>query len=148
MDGENSKKLNDETPYVCNDDISEADPGAASLNEVKDHVPVDDNIFKMDAVRSELPPPNPDKSKHVDQGKSTKKRVRKSRKAKEYPDKIRTSNGYIVYDVKTDLRNMLKERFRAGKRKQMEALKKQNESSEPAALVVTAAVSSSPSASA
>ncbi|KAI3925974.1 hypothetical protein MKW98_028110, partial [Papaver atlanticum] len=41
-----------------------------------------------------------------------------------------TSNGYIVYDVKTDLRNMLREGFKADKRKQIEAVKKQNESSE------------------
>ncbi|KAI3925220.1 hypothetical protein MKW92_006956, partial [Papaver armeniacum] len=58
-----------------------------------------------------------------------------------------TSNGYIVYDVKTDLRNMLRERFKAGRRRQIEALKQQKESSEPAALVVTAA-EPSPSASA
>ncbi|KAI3925219.1 hypothetical protein MKW92_006955, partial [Papaver armeniacum] len=86
MDGGNSKNVNEETPYACIDDISKADPGA-NLNE-QDHVPVDDNIFKMDAVRSELPPPNPDKSKNLDQVKSSTKRVRKSRKAKEYPDRI------------------------------------------------------------
>ncbi|KAI3837511.1 hypothetical protein MKW92_041163, partial [Papaver armeniacum] len=55
-----------------------------------------------------------------------------------------TSNGYIVYDVKTDLRNMLRERYKAVKRKQIEALKQQNESSQPAALVVTAAEPSPP----
>lgn len=122
MDGGNSKQ---ETPYACIDDISEADPGAASLNEVseQDHVDQDINIFKMDDVRAELPPPNPDKLKHVDQVKPSTKRVRKSRKAKEYPDSIRTSNGYIIYDVKTDLRNMLRERFKAGRRRQIEALK-------------------------
>ncbi|KAI3938701.1 hypothetical protein MKW92_035003, partial [Papaver armeniacum] len=76
MDGGNSKK---ETPYACIDDISKADPGA-NLNE--------DNIFKMDAVRAELPPPNLDKSKHADQGESSTKRVRKSRKIKDYPEII------------------------------------------------------------
>ncbi|KAI3837512.1 hypothetical protein MKW92_041164, partial [Papaver armeniacum] len=75
MDGGNSKK---ETPYACIDDISKADPGA-NLNE-QNHVPVDDNIFKMDAVRAELPPPNLDKS--------SRKRVRRSRKVEEYPDRI------------------------------------------------------------
>ncbi|KAI3925215.1 hypothetical protein MKW92_006951 [Papaver armeniacum] len=139
MDGENSKNTNDETPYACNDDISKADPGA-SLNEQD---PVDDNIFEMDAVRAELPPPNFDKSKHVDQVKSTTKRVKrvnKSRKIKDYPEKIRTSNGYLFYDPRSNVRTMLR-------REQIEALKQQKESSKPAALVVTAALPS-PSASA
>ncbi|KAI3960054.1 hypothetical protein MKW98_016778 [Papaver atlanticum] len=98
-------------------DISKADPGA-SLNEQDHHVPVDDIIFKMDA-RVEV---------------------------KDYPEKIRTSDGYIFYDARTNVRNMLRASFKAYRRKRIEALKQQNESSEPAALVVTAAVPSSPSA--
>ncbi|KAI3925973.1 hypothetical protein MKW98_028109 [Papaver atlanticum] len=144
MDGGNSKNTNDETPYACVDDIPKEDPGA-SLNE-QDHVPVDDNIFKMDAVRAELPL-NLDKSKHVDQGKSTTKRVKNSRKLKDYPEKIRTSNGYLFYAPRSNVRTMLRASFKAYRRKQIEALKQQNESSEPAALVVTAALPS-PSASA
>ncbi|KAI3925218.1 hypothetical protein MKW92_006954 [Papaver armeniacum] len=131
MDGGNSKNVNEETPYA---DILKADPGA-SLNEQEDHhVPVDDNIFKMDAVRAELPL-NLDKSKHVDQGKSTTKRVKNSRKVKDYTEKIRTSNGYLFYAPRSYVRTMLR-------RQQIEALKQQKESSEPAALVVTAALPS------
>ncbi|KAI3853858.1 hypothetical protein MKX03_001186 [Papaver bracteatum] len=129
MDGGNFKNINDETPYACNDGISKADLGA-SLNEVNEqghHVPADDSIFKMDAVRAELPTPNPDKSKHVDQGESTTKRVKKSRKVKDYPEKIRTSNGYLFYAPRSYVRTMLR-------REQIEALKQQKESSEPAAL--------------
>ncbi|KAI3853859.1 hypothetical protein MKX03_001187 [Papaver bracteatum] len=132
MDGGNCKNVNEETPY---DDISKADPDA-SLNEVivENHVPVDDNIFKMDAVRAELPL-NLDKSKHVDQGKSTTKRVKKSRKVKDYPEIIRLNDGsYLLYDPRSNVRTMLRERYKAARRKQIEALKQQNHSSEPAAL--------------
>ncbi|KAI3938700.1 hypothetical protein MKW92_035002, partial [Papaver armeniacum] len=51
---------------------------------------------------------------------------------------------YLLYDPRSNVRTMLRERYKAARRKQIEALKQQNHSSEPAALVVTAAAPSPP----